>query len=57
MHAELNIFGRNRMLATDKFQQLLLCSMDAADHKIIYILLDGIGDLPHPSLNNLTPLG
>lgn len=30
--------------------------MDAANHKIIYVLLDGIGDLPHPSLNNLTPL-
>jgi 2,3-bisphosphoglycerate-independent phosphoglycerate mutase len=24
--------------------------------KIIYVLLDGIGDLPHPSINNLTPL-
>jgi 2,3-bisphosphoglycerate-independent phosphoglycerate mutase len=30
--------------------------MDAANQKIIYVLLDGIGDLPHPSLNNLTPL-
>lgn len=24
--------------------------------KIIYVLLDGIGDLPHPDLNELTPL-
>src|SRR5438105_7000921 len=24
--------------------------------KLIYVLLDGIGDLPHPSLNNSTPL-
>ena len=24
--------------------------------KIIYVLLDGIGDLPHPDLNGLTPL-
>lgn len=26
------------------------------DNKIIYVLLDGIGDLPHPDLNELTPL-
>ena len=24
--------------------------------KVIYLLLDGIGDLPHPSLNGSTPL-
>jgi 2,3-bisphosphoglycerate-independent phosphoglycerate mutase len=24
--------------------------------KLVYVLLDGIGDLPHPSLNDLTPL-
>ncbi len=24
--------------------------------KIVYVLLDGVGDLPHPSLNGLTPL-
>lgn len=24
--------------------------------KLIYVLLDGIGDLPHPTLNDLTPL-
>jgi 2,3-bisphosphoglycerate-independent phosphoglycerate mutase len=24
--------------------------------KIVYVLLDGIGDLPHPALNELTPL-
>ncbi|HEX9319238.1 MAG TPA: hypothetical protein VF884_09900, partial [Nitrososphaeraceae archaeon] len=27
-----------------------------ANLKIIYVLLDGIGDLPHPDLNGLTPL-
>ena len=26
------------------------------DVKMVYVLLDGIGDLPHPSLNDLTPL-
>ena len=26
------------------------------DARIVYVLLDGIGDLPHPSLNDLTPL-
>src|ERR671937_2153634 len=26
------------------------------DIKLVYVLLDGIGDLPHSSLNDLTPL-
>src|SRR5215211_4158409 len=26
------------------------------DIRLVYVLLDGIGDLPHPSLNYLTPL-
>ncbi len=26
------------------------------DVRIIYVLLDGVGDLPHPTLNDLTPL-
>ena len=24
--------------------------------RLVYVLLDGVGDLPHPSLNDLTPL-
>jgi len=30
---------------------------DNSDVHIIYVLLDGIGDLPHPDLNGDTPLG
>ncbi len=30
--------------------------MNSNRKKIIYVLLDGIGDLPHPDLNYLTPL-
>src|ERR671936_1983969 len=26
------------------------------DLRLVYVLLDGVGDLPHPSLNDLTPL-
>jgi 2,3-bisphosphoglycerate-independent phosphoglycerate mutase len=29
---------------------------DHSDIKIVYVLLDGVADLPHPSLNGLTPL-
>src|ERR671932_148517 len=30
--------------------------MNVDNLKLIYVLLDGIGDLPHPLLGNLTPL-
>jgi 2,3-bisphosphoglycerate-independent phosphoglycerate mutase len=30
--------------------------MGKDDVRIVYVLLDGVGDLPHPSLNDLTPL-
>jgi 2,3-bisphosphoglycerate-independent phosphoglycerate mutase len=39
---------------TDKF--VSVNGYTAMNIKLIYILLDGIGDLPHPSLNNSTPL-
>lgn len=29
---------------------------DGSDIKIVYVLLDGVADLPHPNLNGLTPL-
>ena len=29
---------------------------DNSDVKIIYVLLDGVGDLPHPDIDNKTPL-
>src|SRR3989442_14613496 len=29
---------------------------DCSDIKIVYVLLDGVADLPHPNLNELTPL-
>jgi 2,3-bisphosphoglycerate-independent phosphoglycerate mutase len=31
-------------------------TMAKDDVRIVYVLLDGVGDLPHPSLNDLTPL-
>ncbi|HJU94773.1 MAG TPA: alkaline phosphatase family protein [Nitrososphaera sp.] len=31
-------------------------SVAMKDIRLVYVLLDGIGDLPHPSLNDLTPL-
>lgn len=30
--------------------------MDNTDVRMIYVLLDGVGDLPHPDLNGMTPL-
>ena len=27
-----------------------------SDIKLIYVLLDGVGDLPHPDIHNKTPL-
>lgn len=30
--------------------------MKKDDVRIVYVLLDGVGDLPHPALNDLTPL-
>src|ERR671938_825846 len=30
--------------------------MNISNFKLIYVLLDGIGDLPHPLLGNSTPL-
>ena len=31
-------------------------SMDNSDVHMVYVLLDGVGDLPHPDLNGKTPL-
>jgi 2,3-bisphosphoglycerate-independent phosphoglycerate mutase len=45
---------------TDKFTSndldVYMCSQLYSNIKIVYVLLDGVGDLPHPSLNDLTPL-
>ena len=30
--------------------------VDNSQIKIVYVLLDGVGDLPHPDINNMTPL-
>ena len=30
--------------------------MDNADIRMVYVLLDGVGDLPHPDLDGMTPL-
>ncbi len=29
---------------------------DNSNIKIVYVLLDGVGDLPHPDIQNKTPL-
>ena len=29
---------------------------DNSEIKIVYVLLDGVGDLPHPDIDNKTPL-
>ena len=31
-------------------------SSDNSEIKIVYVLLDGVGDLPHPDIDNKTPL-
>jgi 2,3-bisphosphoglycerate-independent phosphoglycerate mutase len=31
-------------------------SMDNSDVHMVYVLLDGVGDLPHPDLDGKTPL-
>ena len=30
--------------------------VDNSQIKIVYVLLDGVGDLPHPDIENKTPL-
>ena len=35
---------------------IYLALVQLGNLKIIYVLLDGIGDLPHPDLEGLTPL-
>ena len=30
--------------------------VDNSQIKIVYVLLDGVGDLPHPDIKNMTPL-
>ena len=44
---------------TDKFtssDEVYMSSQLSSNIKIVYVLLDGVGDLPHNSLNDLTPL-
>ena len=42
-----------RFKISNNFLQVLV---DNSEIKIIYVLLDGVGDLPHPDINNKTPL-
>ena len=42
-----------RFKTNNNFLQILA---DNSEIKIIYVLLDGVGDLPHPDIDNKTPL-
>ena len=48
---------KNRLVARFKTNNNFLQTLtDNSEIKIIYVLLDGVGDLPHPDINNKTPL-
>ncbi len=38
------------------FAVILMSDSSNSDVKFVYVLLDGVGDLPHPDLNGKTPL-
>ena len=40
----------------NKLMGFALADMKKDGAKIVYVLFDGVGDLPHPALNGLTPL-
>ena len=48
---------KNRLVARFKTNNNFLQTLtDNSEIKIIYVLLDGVGDLPHPDIDNKTPL-
>ncbi len=52
----MHIINKGARARKNKLTRNALAGMKKDGAKIVYVLLDGVGDLPHPTLNGLTPL-